>query len=68
MIADYKKLKAGDMRKHRDEQRRKLPHTDYTVKFQTNHPAEFAFNAVYLVGHIILQSDLMIFEFRRPLL
>jgi hypothetical protein len=67
----YKELKAGDVRRGGDEVRRREPHDkqNYTEKFKKDYANEFVFSPVEsLLGHKLLASDLMVFEFRRPLI
>lgn len=58
------KLKAGDVRQEGDEQRRN--NGNYHPRFRNIYYREFLWRPVDLIGHKILQSDLMAFEFQRP--
>lgn len=63
----YKRLKVGDVRQPQDEYHRK-DSKDYSPKFRGLTADLEAWQSVSLVGHAILSSDAMIFEYRRPLL
>jgi hypothetical protein len=63
----YKCLFAGDERVKGDEQRRSFRRDkDYSPRFVGKHEHEFKWHPVDLIGHVILDSDLIINEFRRP--
>jgi hypothetical protein len=71
MLTGYKQLKAGDVRQERDEYRRiGLPVKSYIGRTSlSTDPWRYGpWTLVNLVGHAILQSDLMGHEFRRPLI
>lgn len=73
MIAGYKTLKAGDVRKAGDECHRTEPRPEpvspYGLsKFRGLTADLEPWTPTNLVGHVILQSDLMGFEYRRPLI
>lgn len=73
MIAGYKTLKAGDVRKVGDECHRTTPrdpiHSHYGLSKTRGLTADLEpWAPTNLIGHVILQSDLMGFEYRRPLL
>lgn len=68
---NYETLKAGDVRQEGDEIRRRYDVGESSSRIPQRYadrfPEEFKWTKVNLLNCVILQSDLISHEFRRPL-